>query len=163
MRRLRPRLIARCTKTITTPQSSQSRIARFYLNSIPTEWPLSSSVRFNTVTRAPSKLVLNKSVCSSKTRVRKQAPRRPIPLHQSLLANTCITMFMRSVICPDPHNTANTCHRPSSQSSKKRLSSHQSSTLLSPSMRSIRTSPSTTPHLPYPPSAWPISRNKVEA
>ena len=97
MRRLRPPLIARCTKTITTPQSSQSRIARFSLNNTPTEWPLSRSVRSSTVTPTPSRLVLKKSVGNSKTPALKQVSRRPTLLHQSLLASTCTTMFMRSV------------------------------------------------------------------
>ena len=100
MRRLRPPLIARCTKTITTPQSSQSRIARFSLNSTLTEWPLLRSVKSNTVTPTPSRLVLKKSVCNSRTPALKQVPRKPTPLHQSLLASTCTTMFTRSVILP---------------------------------------------------------------
>lgn len=163
MRSLRPPLIARCTKTITTPQSSQSRIAKFYLNSTPTEWPLSSSVRSTMVTLAPSKLVLKKSVCSSRTRALLQVPRKLALMHQSSLVSTCIIMSTRSVIHPYCSNhSADPYPRPSSQWSKRRLSNRQLSTPLSPFMRSTRTRPSTTLRLLYPPSAWPISRNKVE-
>ena len=61
------------------------------------------------------------------------------------------------------HVTNTACFRPFNQLSRRKLSSHQWSTPLSPSTRSIKTKRNITPHPLCPLSAWLTSKSKVEA
>ena len=97
MRRPQPLSTAKFTKTITTPQCSQSRTARFCLSSTHITWSPSSTGNISMATKKRSKPVWSRSACNSRTLARKAAPTNHTQSPQSSLANMYTTTFTRFV------------------------------------------------------------------